>query len=80
MSGHWELADCTNLILGEIADSGMKQKDIAMSYALALQSSEKTDWAKVNQAIVERWSVSGLERIKTQAWKLAERKPTEASQ
>lgn len=67
--GHFELADCTNFILGEIADKGMKQRDIAATYALCLRSSKIKDWAKINAAIIERWSISGLERIKTQAWK-----------
>ena len=46
----------------------MTQRDIASTYGLALRSSAETDWAKVNAAIIERWSVSGLERIKKAAW------------
>jgi hypothetical protein len=62
-----ELVDCTNTILHEIT-MGLKRKDIAKTYRLALQSSYPTDWAKVNAAIIERWSRSGLEWIKQQAW------------
>jgi len=46
----------------------MRQKDIAQTYALALKSSDTTDWAKVNAAIIKRWSRSGLKRIKHLAW------------
>lgn len=75
MAGYFELANCTEFILSEIADAKITQKDVAMSYALAILSSEKTDWAKVNQAIRERWSGdSGLNRIKKAAWKIVEQK------
>jgi len=63
-----ELTDCTNVLLDEIKDKRFKQKDIAKTYALALRSSFQTDYKKVNQAIIDRWSVSGLIRIKELAW------------
>jgi len=63
-----ELANCTQTLLNEIADKGFKQKSIAMTYALALRSSEGFDGRAVNRAIIERWSVAGLERIKRWAW------------
>jgi hypothetical protein len=71
-----ELRNCEATLLAEIADPAMKQKDVASTYGLAILSSERNrvDWAKVNQAIMARWSRSGLERIKAQAWKLAEGK------
>jgi hypothetical protein len=62
-----ELADCTNHLLREIAAPEMKRKDVAQSYALALRSSDPTDWKRVNAAILARWSLSGLKWIKTQA-------------
>ena len=43
------------------------QKIIAQTYALGLKSSWPTDWVKVNKMIIERWSLSGLERIKKMA-------------
>lgn len=64
-----ELAACTATLLSEIAKPEFAQQDIAITYALALRSSEPTDWAAVNAAIVERWSRSGLERVKKMAWK-----------
>lgn len=65
-----ELADCENCLLAEITDKGMKQKDVAQTYGLTLKSSEceKVNWPKVNQAIMDRWSKSGLIRIKKMAW------------
>ena len=62
-----ELANCTNHLLGEIADPAMKRRDVAQSYALAMRSSEVTDYAAINAAIVRRWSLSALEYIKQQA-------------
>lgn len=62
---------CTQTICDEVA-RGLKQNDIAVTYAMALKSSadgaDKPDWAKINGAILARWSMSGLERIKKRAW------------
>ena len=63
-----ELMDCTNFLLREIADKRFKQIHVAKSYALAVRSSYGTDYVKVNNAIIERWSLSGLKRIKDMAW------------
>lgn len=65
-----ELADCELMLLQEIAESKCKRRDVARTYALALQSSEREriDWKKVNAAIVDRWSVAALKFIKEQAW------------
>jgi threonine synthase len=62
-----ELAACEQTILAEIADKRMKRKDVAQTYALAIRSSERIDWAKVNYAIMQRWSLSALKWIKEQA-------------
>ena len=64
-----ELACCTSTLLREISDSSLKRKDIAMTYRLAMASSESVDWESVNKAIIERWSLSGLDYIKKLAWK-----------
>lgn len=68
-----ELADCENTILSEIGNKAFKRRDIALTYSLALRSSERVaiNFARINSAIIERWSVSGLNWIKTQAWKMA---------
>ena len=64
----FELACCTATLLREIDTVELHQRDIAKTYALAMKSSEKTDWAKVNEAIIKRWSVSELNHIKAMAW------------
>jgi len=66
----YELCDCERVLLEEIADQHFKRLDIAKTYAMTLKSSEmmRVDFKKVNEAIIERWSMSGLEYIKTQAW------------
>lgn len=70
-----ELFCCTDVLLNEIAHKECKRDDVAAIYALAILSSEKTDWKAVNAAIMKRWSVSSLNYIKTLAWKMIERKP-----
>ncbi len=63
-----ELFNCTSTLLHEIEVLKLKQKDVAMTYALALRSSAPTDWRTINTAIIDRWSKSGLDRIKKMAW------------
>lgn len=65
--GTMELTCCEMVICNEI-EQGANQKEVARSYALALRSSWPTDWKRVNEAIVARWSKAGLERIKKLAW------------
>ena len=71
MAGTIELANCENVLLDEIAMPEAKRKDIALTYRLAMLSSENVDvdWAKVNKAIIKRWSFSGLKWIKDRAHK-----------
>lgn len=63
-----ELMNTTETILHEINHKKSTKKDIAKTYALAIKSSDKTDWKKVNLAIIDRWSISALEDIKKWAW------------
>lgn len=67
----FELANCEDNLLREIADPKMRRLDIARTYWMALRSSESgsIDWKKVNKAIMDRWSFSALTRIKTAAHK-----------
>lgn len=62
-----ELFCCTSTLLGEIANPCVRKIDVAMTYALALRSSEETDWKTVNEAIIKRWSFSALKDIKNMA-------------
>ena len=59
----------TQTILNELGHPEIKQRSVALTYALAIRSREATDWEAVNKAIIDRWSISGLERIKRMAWK-----------
>lgn len=64
-----ELCCCESTLLDEIKDKRLKQINIAQTYSLALRSSEKDiNWKKINIAIIDRWSLSGLLRIKRLAW------------
>lgn len=62
-----ELMCCESVIENEIAQK-CTQKQIAQTYALALRSSWPTDWKRVGEAIIKRWSKSGFKRIKEMAW------------
>ena len=60
--------NCTEVLLHEIKMKEINQKDVACTYALALRSSEITNWKSINHAIINRWSMAGLKRIKEMAW------------
>lgn len=66
-----ELACCESTLLAEITDLAFTRADVAKTYWLALRSSERgaVDWAKVNRAIIARWSPAALQWIKTRVWK-----------
>jgi hypothetical protein len=67
------LACCEWVMLNEIAQPETTRKMIAETYAMSIvseaENGEVVDWANVNAAILKRWSRSGLEYIKKQAWK-----------
>ena len=64
-----ELADPEGQLLEEIGNPAMRRRDVALTYRLAARrSQDRVDWGKVNRAIIDRWSVSGLEWIKKFAW------------
>ena len=63
------MTNCEKVLLQECKIPQITRNDIALTYRLAMQSRESVDWAKVNAAIIERWSKSGLKYIKELAWK-----------
>ena len=67
----FELVNVTGTIINEITVLKLKQSDVAKTYALAIISQEDIDWKKINQEIMNRWSKSGLARVKRMAWKIA---------
>lgn len=68
-----ELTCCTQVLLQEVQDEKFDQASVAMTYAMAIRSSHETNWKAVNEAIISRWSRSGLERIKRMAWRIIEK-------
>lgn len=72
-----ELACVEDTIENEIAQ-GAKQKDVAMTYAMALVSSWPTDWGRVNRAIAAKWP-KGLNRVKQMAWGIVAQKRRDAA-
>jgi len=67
------LMDCARVIEDEIA-AKMTQSDIAKTYAMAMHSEAhgvwEADWRRVNLAIMDRWSMTGLERVKKLAHRM----------
>lgn len=67
------LVCCTQVLLQDIGTKRATQKDVALIYALAIKSesagADRPDWKQINEAILARWSMSGLKRIKDLAWR-----------
>ncbi len=59
------MVDAAGTIVNEIK-AGAKRKDVAMTYAFLLRDGGNA--ARANHAILERWSMSGLQWIKRRAW------------
>lgn len=54
--------------------STAKTRDEAASlYAYVRKHEPETNWTAINTAIINRWSLSGLEYIKKLAWKMSPR-------
>lgn len=69
-----ELYCCEDTILNEISHKEYKRNNIVLTYYFCLISSEDINFWKINKAIIERWSHSGLNYIKVEAWKLWDKK------
>jgi len=54
------------------------QVAVAMAYAANLENKE-IDWSAINEAIIERWSMTELKSIKNLAWTIAQIKGREVS-
>lgn len=72
MSIQINLVCCTEVILQDLGAKEVRQKDIALTYAMAIKSeaqgADKPDWPTINRAILKRWKMSGLVRIKNRAF------------
>lgn len=75
------LVGCTDVIMQEVACKESTQKDIALTYAMAIKSqadgADTPDWPAINRAVLSRWKMSGLERIKKRAFDLLSGKVTQ---
>jgi len=58
-------------VLQEVDDKRNTQKDVAKVYAEFVLYGRLEDFRRVNDAVIERWSLSGLDRIKRMAWDMA---------
>jgi hypothetical protein len=67
---------CTFVLLNEIENLKLPQKDVALTFAMALKSEaagvDKVDWERVGSAAVKRWSPSGWVRVKERGWAIYE--------
>jgi hypothetical protein len=67
------MQNCESVLLMECGIPQIKRNSIAITYRFAMEAErdgrEKIDWLKVNTAIINRWSKSGLRYIKERAWK-----------
>ena len=61
-------------ILQEIADKVFKRNSVAVTYAFCIKQYSECDFAVIGDAIVARWSLSGLEYIKKRAWDIVQGK------
>ena len=65
------LVDPEGQLLREIEDKRMTRDDVKATYAFALYQADEVDFAKVNAAILDRWSMAALRYIKEGAWRMA---------
>ena len=63
----------------EVVQKAIVQADVIPVYARALKENvdevkstdtERIDWQRINHAILNKWSVTGLKHIKESAWKV----------
>ena len=64
----FKLMNAEKIILDEISNKKLAQNDIAKTYALIIQQGLPVNWQSINQAIVDRWSLAELRKIKELAW------------
>ena len=58
----------TDVLVEAAATKEYRRVEVAALYAVAIAYDPDIDWAVVNKAIVERWSLSALKWIKRLAW------------
>lgn len=53
------------------ASRAAEEEEVAVIYAQWLRDGKAHDWRSMNEAIIERWSITALGRIKRRAWEIA---------
>ncbi len=68
------LVCCTEILVQEAGMREATQKGISLTYAMALKSQmQRADyprWPEINKAIIDRWGMKALERIKLRAYNI----------
>lgn len=52
-----------------ILNSKPTQAEVIPYYATLLRDGQRRRWGELNAAIISRWSLTGLKRIKREAWR-----------
>ena len=61
---------CIEFVIENELKQGHTQSQIAETYRMAMcMGRGKVDWTRTNKAIIDRWSMSGLMRVKKLAHK-----------
>lgn len=72
-----ELPDAVEFVFIFIHDKKFNRNYTAIMYAQCMmQTTNPIDWPRINRAIMDRWSRSGLKYIKTKAWKILHERTT----
>lgn len=66
--GGIEDVDFVAWIMNEIEGRAFTRADVAKTYAILIEKRHQ-DWKPINEAILKRWSKSGLRWIKIEAWR-----------
>jgi hypothetical protein len=73
-----EIEEWEDEFLSFLNSKKFRQKDAAKEYSSLIFASvvlgNNIDWPKINRAIINRWSTSGLKRIKKMAWAVYQNK------
>lgn len=67
---------CANMVIRNEIAQGLRQKDIALTWAMALHAQYvggvDVDWTDIKAAIREKWGAKAVDRIGRQGWALFE--------
>lgn len=74
------LADAEGQLLTMVSEKEREKRELVAVYATAIRTNATVDWAKVNAAIIKRWSKTALRDIKRQAWEIVHQKDQPTSQ